>query len=319
MQTDSTGKNQSPFPGAAPLEFERIAIFGGGQMGRGLAQITARKGLEVVLVEVNRNQLERSRHSFLQELEAEIAQWTLTSGEKRDILSRVRFTTSPEEALGASLVIEAVVEQLEVKQQLFRMLDENCRPETIFCTNTSSLSITEIASATSPPRQERIAGLHFLYPVTKIPVVEIIRGVHTSDETFAYVERFARHLGKKPVEVFEYPGFITTRVILPMLNEAMYALVEGIASAEGIDTAMRLGFNMTHGPLRLMDEIGLDQVLRWMETLYRELGDPKYRPCPILKKMVRAGYLGRKSGRGFYAYDEKGRPIDEGRFKPGKT
>lgn len=280
----------------------RVAIIGGGQMGRGLAQLIAGRGREVVLIEKDDPTAELARQKLSVEMDQEIERWGMTSGEKRGVLSRIAFTSEISDVSECELVIEAIPESLELKRQLFQQLDQLCETEAIFVTNTSTLSITEIATTTSDYRQELFIGLHFLHPVPKIPVVEIIRGLRTSDKTYEKVRDFSRSIGKKDVEVYEYPGYITTRVILPMLNEAMYTLMEGIATAEGIDTAMKLGFSMTRGPLALADEIGLDEILYWMESLFKELGDLKYRPCPILKKMVRAGHLGRKVGCGFFEY-----------------
>ncbi|PJA52331.1 MAG: 3-hydroxybutyryl-CoA dehydrogenase, partial [Candidatus Marinimicrobia bacterium CG_4_9_14_3_um_filter_48_9] len=245
---------------------------------------------------------ELARQKLSVEMDQEIERWGLTTGEKRGVLSRIAFSSDISGVAECELVIEAIPENLELKRQLFQQLDQLCETETIFVTNTSTLSITEIATTTSDYRQELFIGLHFLHPVPKIPVVEIIRGLRTSDKTYEKIRDFSRSIGKQDVEVYEYPGYVTTRVILPMLNEAMYTLMEGIATAEGIDTAMKLGFSMTRGPLALADEIGLDEILYWMESLFKELGDLKYRPCPILKKMVRAGHLGRKVGRGFFEY-----------------
>ncbi|HCW75957.1 MAG TPA: 3-hydroxybutyryl-CoA dehydrogenase [Candidatus Marinimicrobia bacterium] len=280
----------------------RVAIIGGGQMGRGLAQLIAGKGREVVLIEKDDPTAELARQKLSVEMDQEIERWGLTTGEKRGVLSRIAFSSDISGVAECELVIEAIPENLELKRQLFQQLDQLCETETIFVTNTSTLSITEIATTTSDYRQELFIGLHFLHPVPKIPVVEIIRGLRTSDKTYEKIRDFSRSIGKQDVEVYEYPGYVTTRVILPMLNEAMYTLMEGIATAEGIDTAMKLGFSMTRGPLALADEIGLDEILYWMESLFKELGDLKYRPCPILKKMVRAGHLGRKVGRGFFEY-----------------
>ena len=280
----------------------RVAIIGGGQMGRGLAQLIAGKGREVVLIEKDDPTAELARQKLSVEMDQEIERWGLTTGEKRGVLSRIAFSSDISGVAECKLVIEAIPENLELKRQLFQQLDQLCETETIFVTNTSTLSITEIATTTSDYRQELFIGLHFLHPVPKIPVVEIIRGLRTSDKTYEKIRDFSRSIGKQDVEVYEYPGYVTTRVILPMLNEAMYTLMEGIATAEGIDTAMKLGFSMTRGPLALADEIGLDEILYWMESLFKELGDLKYRPCPILKKMVRAGHLGRKVGRGFFEY-----------------
>jgi 3-hydroxybutyryl-CoA dehydrogenase len=203
-------------------------------------------------------------------------------------------------------VIEAVDEDFELKKSIFKKLDQICPPETIFVSNTSTLSLTKISEVTKRP--DKIIGMHFLNPVPKVPLVELVRALKTSDETFKKVKAFAEQIGKTVVEVYEYPGFVTTRVILPMLNEAMHVLMEGIATAEGIDTAMKLGYNFQMGPLEMADTMGLDEVLTWMETLYRELGE-KYRPCPLLRKLVREGKLGKKTGEGFFKYDEYGRKI----------
>ncbi len=284
-----------------------VAVFGGGTMGQGLAQTISQRGIDVLLFEEDEGLLDATLTELNEKLDQQINRWSITESDKRAILARIEGTTNLDQIEECDLVIEAIPEIIEKKKQLFSTLDKVSPPDTIFVTNTSTLSITEIAAATH--REDQVVGMHFLNPVPRIPLVEIVRGLKTSDQTFQYVERFAKMLDKTAVEVFEYPGYVTTRVILPLLNEAMYVVMEGVASAEGVETAMKLGFNFEEGPLSLADKMGLDEVLFWMETLFRELGDQKYRPCPILKKLVHAGRLGKKAGHGFFRYDENGRRI----------
>ncbi len=284
-----------------------VAVVGGGTMGRGIAETIAGKGMNVIIVEKDEDNLRRSKEMLEEELDYEIERWALTESDKRAILARIQWSTDLEELDDYHWVIEAITENLQAKQDLFRRLDEICPPEAILITNTSTLSITEIAAATR--REDRVIGMHFINPVPKVPLVEIVRGLKTSDETYEKARKLAERLGKTAVEVYEYPGYVTTRIIVTMLNEAMHILMEGVASADGIDTAMKLGFNFPVGPLTLADQMGLDEVMAWMETLFRELGELKYRPCPLLRKLVRAGHLGKKTGRGFFIYDESGRKI----------
>jgi 3-hydroxybutyryl-CoA dehydrogenase len=287
----------------------RIAIVGGGVMGRGIAQVAAQKGIEVVLIERDEKALEATLATLGESLDQEIARWGITRGDKRAILSRITGKVNLEDVGDVQFVMEAVPDDLGLKMALFVHFDAIWSPPVIFISNTSTLSVTEIAQATRFP--DRVAGMHFLNPVSRTPLVEIVRALKTSDATYARVRHFAEMLDKTVVEVFESPGYITTRIVVPMLNEAMNALMEGVASAEGIDTAMRLGYGFDKGPLALADMIGLDTCMSWMEALFRESGDIKYRPCPLLRKLVRAGRLGVKTGEGFFKYDHEGRRIDE--------
>jgi 3-hydroxybutyryl-CoA dehydrogenase len=284
-----------------------VAIIGLGVMGRGICQTIAAAGIDVLGVEKNETLAEKSLTAIKTNLDREIQRWAITKSERQSILSRIKITNEIEQVTECDIVIEAIDENFTSKDALFAKLDSLCDPETIIISNTSTLNLTKLADRTS--RADKIIGMHFLQPVPKIPLVEIIRALRTSDSTFETVKHFAEQLRKTVVEVYEYPGFVTTRVIVPMLNEAMHVLMEGIASAEGIDTAMRLGYNQTMGPLELSDTIGLDEVHTWMETLFLELGDLKYRPCPILRKLVREGKLGKKTGEGFFKYTESGQKI----------
>ncbi|MCX8011126.1 MAG: 3-hydroxyacyl-CoA dehydrogenase NAD-binding domain-containing protein [Ignavibacteria bacterium] len=290
-----------------PDRIELVGIVGGGVMGSGIAQAVSQAGLDVILVEKEEEALERCFKRLNDTMDREIQRWGMTTSEKKGILQRIKGTTNLEDLAECQIVIEAVDEDLNLKKSILKKLDTICPPETIFASNTSTLSLSKIASDTK--RGDKVIGVHFLHPVPKVPLVEVVRGIETSDDTTRKTKVFARKLGKTPVEVFEYPGFVTTRVIVPFLNEAIHILMEGLATADGIDTAMKLGYNLPIGPLELADSMGLDEVLAWMDTLWRDLGEPRYRPCPLLRKYVREGKLGKKSLEGFFKYDEYGRKL----------
>jgi 3-hydroxybutyryl-CoA dehydrogenase len=284
-----------------------IAIIGAGVMGQGIAQTISAAGLDVLLIEKNEKHLKHSQHALSEYMDREIKRWAMTKSDKKSILSRIIWDTNFEKIGDYDLIIEAVDEDFNLKVKIFTELDKTANENCIFVSNSSTLSLTKISEKTSRP--EKMIGLHFLNPVPKIPVVEVVKCLHTSVETVARVKTFVSNIGKTPVEVYEYPGFVTTRAIVPLLNEAMHILLEGIASAKDIDTAMKLGYNFQMGPLEMADSMGLDEVLAWMETLWNTLGEPRYRPCPILRKLVRERKLGRKNGEGFYKYDEHGNLI----------
>ena len=286
---------------------EYVAIIGGGIIGQGIAQTIAFAGIDVVIIEVSEDKLEKAKENMKAGMEREIARWAMTQSEMKSALSRIKWTIDKSEIPECDLIIEAVEESYDIKKNVFKELDEIARPETVFISNTSTLSLTKIAEVTN--REDKIIGMHFLNPVPKVPLVELVRALHTSDKTVETMKKFAARIGKTAVEVYEYPGFVTTRAIVPLLNEAMHILLEGIASAKDIDTAMKLGYNFTNGPLEMADAMGLDAVLGWMETLWSSLGEPRYRPCPLLRKLVRERKLGKKTGEGFYKYDSDGKII----------
>jgi len=278
----------------------KVAVIGAGTMGNGIAHVFAQHDWDVSLIEVSRPALDKGLATIRANLERQVKKGTLSAEQTAQVLARIHAAESLDAAAEAELVVEAASERPELKFEIFRGLDQRCHPDAILASNTSSISITAIAAQTQRPAQ--VIGMHFMNPVPVMQLVEVIRGHATSDATTARTLEVARALGKTPVEVHDYPGFVANRVLLPMINEAIFAVMEGVATPEAIDTVMKLGMAHPMGPLALADFIGLDVCLAILEVMHEGLGDPKYRPCPLLKRMVAAGALGRKSGKGFYTY-----------------
>lgn len=280
----------------------RIMVLGAGTMGAGIVQTAAQAGFEVIIRDIKQEFVDNGIANINKLLSKNVDKGKMSAEDKVAVMGRISGTVDMAAAADCDLVIEAALEVMEVKKSIFKELDDICKPSCIFATNTSALSVTEIAAATR--RADKMIGMHFFNPVPAMKLVEIIRGANTSQETYDAIKEISEQMGKTSVEINEAPGFVVNRLLIPMLNEGMYALMEGVASAEDIDTSMKFGAGHPMGPLALADMIGLDICLKIMETLYKEFGDPKYRPCPLLVKMVRANKLGRKTGEGFFRYEK---------------
>jgi 3-hydroxybutyryl-CoA dehydrogenase len=285
------------------MDIKNIAVIGSGTMGNGIAHVFALNGYDVLLMDIREEYCEKALKTISKNLDRQVEKNIITEKQAKETLDRIETSISLEDCKIADIIVEAVTEDLKIKQDIFATLDKICKEHTIFGSNTSSLSITQLAVSTTRP--EKFIGMHFMNPVPVMKLVEVIRGLATDDKTSATIVHLAKKLAKVPVEVNDYPGFISNRILMPMINEAVFALMEGVADKEAIDTVMKLGMAHPMGPLELADFIGLDVCLAIMEVLYRGFRDSKYRPCPLLTKMVSAGYLGRKTGKGFYEYPEK--------------